>query len=1319
VSIDVKKTLGKVFFSLDEIAFMIYNETDFIKGNSICVYINGIFAYLFSLETKGAKKIMKKGLKVLSTLGAATLAVASIAACSKSDVVTTTEPTTDPKPTDVVEDKITVDTSAATVTFIKGQEFNSSGIVVKTSNGTTLTEGTGEGKFIVNASAVKMDTLGEYNVTIIATVNGKKITATYKVSVVNEIVKEIATIEDFLEMRHTKDEQGYNEYSYKLMADLDLSNTKIDESDVSFKGVFDGNNHTIKGLHLSTTSSKQGLLFNKLSGEAVIKNVKFANCEISSTVETVAVVAGEVNDDKSNVTIENVEFSLCTCKTSNNYAALIIGRNEGGKVQINLKNITVKNLSTVSGDTYGSGLIGDIISGSKLVVKDCDIDLTSYVSQNGSQLAGRNRGADLDVQNVIFRGEMKSGNNSTGYVTGGGKESPNITIKNVLVLGKASTTGDVLLGNSKAKNLVMENNYYVQLGSAKNTKSYTELAASAFTEEWANNTLGLSKDVWEKDTEKVIKLKGSSANVPSEGAKLDQIKLITSNADCQFFQNETFTTEGLGVSEVWTDGCVVVSKEFKATVKNSEGTVVDTTDLSKLPVGKYTVTVSVTKGDVTKEASYDITIVSYASLTAEVGDAKLAYVVGNKFDKNNLYVFANLTDDTRQLLSAQNYELTITGDENNATVGVDDAFETAGVYTVKVTFKTLETTFKINVLPATEAVNGYVKVVVDPAAADGTFTATTATETNASTGYYSFKTIEKAVNYVESLGLADSAHKVIYVKNGTYTEKVTVSIPNVTIVGESKDKTILTYSAAEGTETLDGKSAYGMKCATLIAAKTATGFNLSNMTVRNDFDYDNSKIANKQAFAFQNDADESVIRDVVFTGVQDTLYANDNRQYYYNCYIAGAVDYVFGSGKVVAYFNNCTFHTVLRKDGNGNPSNNGGYVFAPKNTVSDSGLKYGYVVVNSTFESDEKVLDGSVSVARPWGAQGGVAIINSTFSKAYSKAAYGNEDGLRPRYDAMSGQSPEGASFFEYGNTGDGSITQAVKGVKFLTEAEAADYKNIQKVFAKTNGNITFSEDWMPVGADSEDPAQLANTDFVSIYKLGKETSKQGEALTASTIYAYEVKYNSCSNEVTSYKNISSNVTEKYFNAEGQEVSADAVIATMGTYTAKLMYNDKVINEATLTIVSATSRTETIVYDEAAGTVDTWTVTLATAGSSKLPTEEGAANSTGTVSCDKLVQNGTDNITSKKFDACKKAKVTILGGTTGTSNAITFKVSALAADGTVVESKEVSGAAGKVLGKFEYEFATTTDFVQLKVELSAPSGKHACILSINTVLTIE
>ena len=50
-------------------------------------------------------------------------------------------------------------------------------------------------------------------------------------------------------------------------------------------------------------------------------------------------------------------------------------------------------------------------------------------------------------------------------------------------------------------------------------------------------------------------------------------------------------------------------------------------------------------------------------------------------------------------------------------------------------------------------------------------------------------------------------------------------------------------------------------------------------------------------------------------------------------------------------------------------------------------IAYGYIFDDCTFTADSLVTDGTVSLARGWGSEMKMMVMNSTISKAYSKEA--------------------------------------------------------------------------------------------------------------------------------------------------------------------------------------------------------------------------------------------------------------------------------------------------------------------------------------------
>ena len=95
-----------------------------------------------------------------------------------------------------------------------------------------------------------------------------------------------------------------------------------------------------------------------------------------------------------------------------------------------------------------------------------------------------------------------------------------------------------------------------------------------------------------------------------------------------------------------------------------------------------------------------------------------------------------------------------------------------------------------------------------------------------------------------------------------------------------------------------------LRCAVRID-KTATGFSAENLTIENTYNYlgDGTK-SNESADALRNDANETSYINLRILGYQDTLCANGGTQYYYKCYIAGNVDFIYGN-EPRALFNDC------------------------------------------------------------------------------------------------------------------------------------------------------------------------------------------------------------------------------------------------------------------------------------------------------------------------------------------------------------------------------------------------------------------------------
>ncbi|ROV91875.1 hypothetical protein VMCG_09179 [Cytospora schulzeri] len=253
-------------------------------------------------------------------------------------------------------------------------------------------------------------------------------------------------------------------------------------------------------------------------------------------------------------------------------------------------------------------------------------------------------------------------------------------------------------------------------------------------------------------------------------------------------------------------------------------------------------------------------------------------------------------------------------------------------------------------------------------------------------GYYS--TLGDAVD-----ALSGSDDACIFVYSGTYelTEQVRIDYGGAltlygytTDVGTYKDNVVNIQwsktSSAAGS--LDQSGALNV---------VSDNFKLYNINVKNTYG------SGSQAVALVANGNQQGYYGCGFYGYQDTLYAKSGDQYYSNCYIEGAVDYIFGDAS--AWFGECTI-----------ASNGGGAVTASSREDSDDTAWY--VIDHSTVEAASGYdLEEKVYLGRPWRALARVIYQYSTLTDVI------NPTGWTTLYD---GATP---IFEEYDNTGDGSDT--------------------------------------------------------------------------------------------------------------------------------------------------------------------------------------------------------------------------------------------------------------------------------------------------------
>ena len=290
----------------------------------------------------------------------------------------------------------------------------------------------------------------------------------------------------------------------------------------------------------------------------------------------------------------------------------------------------------------------------------------------------------------------------------------------------------------------------------------------------------------------------------------------------------------------------------------------------------------------------------------------------------------------------------------------------------------------------------------------------------------------------------DTTRHTIGMRNGRYREKLTVSRPNVSLVGESRDGVVLTYDAIADTPSPEGVP-YGTRGSFTLRI-LARGFRARSLTIENAFDYmanyakdrnDPTRMANPQGVALMTDgeSDEAVFIDVRIVGHQDSLFTNAGRHYFADCIVLGSVDFIFGAG--TALFENCE---IVSRD-RGSRSNNG-YVTAPSTPLS---RPYGFVFIRSRLTKENpSMAANSVTLGRPWhpaaapGVNSAAAFIECWMDDHIGTKGWDRMSSVDPVTSVRVWYEPGESRFFEYRSTGPGSVESPTR--RTLTATEAAYY---------------------------------------------------------------------------------------------------------------------------------------------------------------------------------------------------------------------------------------------------------------------------------------
>jgi pectin methylesterase-like acyl-CoA thioesterase len=261
-----------------------------------------------------------------------------------------------------------------------------------------------------------------------------------------------------------------------------------------------------------------------------------------------------------------------------------------------------------------------------------------------------------------------------------------------------------------------------------------------------------------------------------------------------------------------------------------------------------------------------------------------------------------------------------------------------------------------------------------------------------------FRTVSEAIEVCRAFM---DYHKVIFIKKGTYKEKLIIPqwLQHIELCGEDRDQTIITWDDHANINKMGTFRTYTLKV-------EGNAITLKNLTIENNA----ARLG--QAVALHTEGDMLTFIGCRFLGHQDTIYTGTahTRLYFKDCYIEGTTDFIFGPS--TAWFEHCDIFCKLNS-----------YITAAS-TPRDA--QYGYIFNHCQVRCAEGV--DKVYLGRPWRDYGYTLFMHCDLPRQ-----------IRPEgWHHWQKEREQTARYLEYNNHGEGAdASRRVRWSRQLSKKEA------------------------------------------------------------------------------------------------------------------------------------------------------------------------------------------------------------------------------------------------------------------------------------------
>ncbi len=283
-----------------------------------------------------------------------------------------------------------------------------------------------------------------------------------------------------------------------------------------------------------------------------------------------------------------------------------------------------------------------------------------------------------------------------------------------------------------------------------------------------------------------------------------------------------------------------------------------------------------------------------------------------------------------------------------------------------------------------------------------------------------FRSVDEAIEVCRAFM---DYHKVIYIKKGTYKEKLIIPswLQNIELCGESKEETIITYDDHANVKITLGTTTPRLQPMGTFRTYTlkieGSGITLKNLTIENN----SARLG--QAVSLHTEGDRIKVINCRIIGHQDTIYTGTagTRLYFEGCYICGTTDFIFGPS--TAWFENCTIESLTNS-----------YVTAAS-TPQDQ--PFGYV-----FNNCRLIAGGTAEkcyLGRPWRPYGYTLFMNCDLGGHIRAEGWHNWNNA---------DNEKTARYLEYNNRGAGAKPKERAGWSRQLSKKEAQQITLDNVFS-------------------------------------------------------------------------------------------------------------------------------------------------------------------------------------------------------------------------------------------------------------------------------